>query len=835
MGLGPVVIDFSKLARTASSEVVIEPRKVFATLPKKDPQFRFLHDLQAHVLDQWFERRQEKDVVVKMNTGSGKTLVALLALQSSLNENVSPAVYIAPDTFLAQQVLEEAQALGIPATLDENNGDFRAGRSILVANVHKLFNGLSVFGVGDQGRRISIGSIVIDDAHACLATIRDQFTVRISSGSEAYASLFRIVRPALRQQSLTKLLDVEAEDPHATMLIPFWSWQENQEAISNILHSHRVTDQLKFTWPLIGSVLEDCRCAIGRGQMEIAPICLPIDLIPSFHQAIRRIHTTATLADDSVLVTEFAADPVSVSKPITPTSAGDIGDRMILAPQEISPSITDDEMKRFLRSLANNHNVVVIVPSKNRSKFWSDVTDQTLMSIEIQEGIAKLKNGEHIGLTVLVNRYDGIDLPGKACRVLVIDGTPQVSSLLDSIDAIALHGTNVQISRETHKIEQGMGRAIRSNDDYCAVFLMGPHLAARMHDPVVRNQFTPGTLAQLNLSREVAVQLKGKSLQELGDAVGLCLDQDEEWVSESKMAVVATEYAKNVELNSLALCQRNAFDLVRAQQYRRAKESVQESVNKCQDNKVKGWLMSQMAQITNRESPTEAQQILLSALELNPSITRPMDGVVYSRLTPSNTSQAVASSKYFAERYLEGNELLIAANSVIDDIVFAPETANRFEDAMRTVGEMLGFGSQRPEAQFGIGPDNLWAIGEYVYLVIECKNGAVNNSISKRDSNQLSGSMNWFGDKYDRPCRAYPIIIHPSRTFIKEAFPVPDTRIIDKGKLGDFARMLRKFAVALAADKSFLDAQEVGKLLKHFEFTAKKFTNRYTVKFKKAK
>lgn len=38
------------------------------------------------VLEQWFEKHASKDTIVKMNTGSGKTTVALLILKSCLAE-----------------------------------------------------------------------------------------------------------------------------------------------------------------------------------------------------------------------------------------------------------------------------------------------------------------------------------------------------------------------------------------------------------------------------------------------------------------------------------------------------------------------------------------------------------------------------------------------------------------------------------------------------------------------------------------------------------------------------------------------------------------------------
>jgi hypothetical protein len=50
----------------------------------------------------------------------------------------------------------------------------------------------------------------------------------------------------------------------------------------------------------------------GAGGFELAPQCLPIDSITAYREAQRRVFLTATLADDSVLVTMFNANPESV-------------------------------------------------------------------------------------------------------------------------------------------------------------------------------------------------------------------------------------------------------------------------------------------------------------------------------------------------------------------------------------------------------------------------------------------------------------------------------------------------------------------------------------------
>ncbi|WP_210246835.1 DEAD/DEAH box helicase [Devosia ginsengisoli] len=473
-----MALDFGKL-NAGTTVKQTDPRKIFTTL-KRDAKFKRPLDEQADVLDAWYGRRSASDLTIKMNTGGGKTTVGLLCLQSSLNENVKPAVYITPDNFLVRQVLDEAVLLGIAATDNEKDPDFLAGRSILVANVHKLINGRSVFGVGE--RKIPIGAIVIDDAHACLSVVSDQFSLRSSEGSPVYDGLLEMFSGDLENQSPAGLLDVRESDPNAVLAVPYWAWQAKGGDVLALLHANRAGKDLEWRWPLLSDCIPLCTCIFGAGRVEVAPRFIPIDRIPSFAGANRRIYMTATLADDTILVSHFQADGAEVSKPIRPKGGGDIGDRMILSPQEINPEYTVDEVKGLVARIADDLNVVVIVPSKSRSEYWSDVSDQTLDKDSIHDGVAKLR-GDHVGLTVLINKYDGIDLPGEACELLVIDGLPEVHGLAERLEMLLMDGTKRQLVRQVQRIEQGMGRGVRSSDDHCVVLLLGGNLRSVFMTP----------------------------------------------------------------------------------------------------------------------------------------------------------------------------------------------------------------------------------------------------------------------------------------------------------------------------------------------------------------
>jgi type III restriction/modification enzyme restriction subunit len=364
------MLDFDALGKGGSGAKVIEPRKIFTTLIRNS-RFKFPSANQGEVLDRWFDKRTRRDNTVKMNTGSGKMLVGLLALQSSLNEGVGPAVYVAADNYLVRQVLREAADLGVKATDDTTNGAFLANEAILVVNIHKLVNGKSAFGVGES--RIPVGAIVIDDAHACLAVVAEQFTIELPASHSAYGELLGLFDDDLRLQSELGLIEIKGEDPNALMVVPFWAWYGKREQVLSILHKYRKNEELAFSWPLLKEAIPYCQCVFEGRKLEIAARCLPIDRILSFARAKRRIYMTATLADDGILVTRLQAEPNSIADPIRPKGAGEIGDRMIIAPHELNDAITDDDVKALVVDVAKTRNVTVIVPSEKRADYWSDV------------------------------------------------------------------------------------------------------------------------------------------------------------------------------------------------------------------------------------------------------------------------------------------------------------------------------------------------------------------------------------------------------------------------------------------------------------------------------
>ena len=276
------------------------------------------------MLDEWYKRRSERDLVIKMNTGSGKTLVALVLLWSRLREGSGPALYLCPNRHLVSQVRREADALGIThVDFDARNlfpPEFHSSKGILITTVQKLFNGLSVFRVADRPDPVSVGTILVDDAHTCIGIARDQFTARFPRDSRIGERLCALFEPALKQQSLGMYADIARGRRDAYLRVPYWAWQENLPDVVDVFSEDYDKDELKFVWPFlkIDQVLDNSIAAISGNTVEVAPNLLPIELIPSFNNAPHRVYMSATLVDDAALVKDFAADPESASRPIKP-------------------------------------------------------------------------------------------------------------------------------------------------------------------------------------------------------------------------------------------------------------------------------------------------------------------------------------------------------------------------------------------------------------------------------------------------------------------------------------------------------------------------------------
>jgi hypothetical protein len=817
-----MAFDFRKLAGSGAIAGITEPATLFDALPNKAGGYGYLRAVQKAVLDEWSRRRHERDLVIKTNTGGGKTIVGLLMLQCCLNEGKGPALYLAPDPHLAQRVCGEAGHLGIPVVTDPVSGRFISGDAICVTTMRTLVNARSRFGLAGPGGRqpVRVGSIVIDDAHAAVALTEEETQARIPPEHPTYERLLHLFADDLKAQGLNAYRDIEEGDRRTVLRVPFWAWRAKQEAVLDILRPYRDDATFEWVWPLIGDLLPLCQAVVSADAFELMPPCPPIEKFPSFAEAERRIYLTATLADDSVLVTHFDADPGSVSRSVVPASAADLGDRLVLAPEELNPDVDHAQVREIARTVADTRNVVVLVPSKRQAALWADEADVTVSTAEeIGDVVSSLVAG-HVGLVVIVNRYDGIDLPDEACRLLVIDSLPFAYSGIERREAVALRDSEAMVTRQLQRLEQGMGRGVRSRDDRCAVLLLGARLTQLVARADIADRLSAATRAQLQLSRRVAGELAGSDPDALLGVIMQVINSDPGFRTLSREALVGVTYEPALESPS-ARHLRAAYNSAVAGRGREAATHAQAAVQAARDSgdpRLAGWLGETYAAYLEDVDQVAAQAALAEAGRSNNAVLRPLAGPDYQKI--GTTSQQAEEAAAYLTRYASGADLVIGIDAILADIVWDKNRTDDAEAAFAELGPHLGFPSQQPELTYGIGSDVLWAMGRHIYAVIELKTGATAPLIWKKDINQLGGSVNWCKNEYGADAVVHPIIVHPSHTIERTGTPPSGTRVITKTKLREFKSAIQTYARALAQDDQYRQPAAVQQQLSHLNVKA---------------
>lgn len=831
-------INFSNI-NNSFNQSSTHPRDIFMALPNKSKAYAYPRDVQTEVWNQWFENKNEKNSIIKMNTGSGKTVVGLMILRSCLVDRVGPAVYVVPDNYLVNQVIDEASRLGIQVTKNEDDYLFKNGNAILVINIHKLVNGKSIFGLRTGGNNVPIGSLILDDVHACIDTINKQFTLSITKDDEAYNDIINILKSSVENYSKQLYSDIiQRNDPAINMMLPYWIWQDKCIDVYNLLkEKYSDADYVRFNLPLISSVFKICNCCISATSIEISPKAIDLSKISSFESARRRIYMSATLADDSVFVSTIGLKNKDITKVITPEKANDIGERLFLFPQSLNPMIDGNEIREKIKELSAKYNVSVLVNSFSKADLWSPYADRILSSRNenIEQGIYAIREGKGNGLTVFVNKYDGVDLPDDMCRILVIDDLPNLQSEYDKI-LYSFDPDNKQLlKRQIQKIEQGMGRGIRSNSDYCVVIFMGNKLSDTLITMQGKEYFSNATLAQFNLSEEIWTQIlredNAPSLEEIISLADYSLKRNEEWVNTCRGALSSVTYERRIIIDEVVSVLRNAFENAKCEQFKAAADEIDLFKNKV-DGSSKGFLMQLVAEYTNFIDPLKAQDIQLSAKKINPSLLSPICGYQHSKLL--NTSkQAEFIESFLSSNKIEKNRLLIKVNSILDGLSFNWVSAAVFEESLNKIANYIGYGSSRPEKENGEGPDNLWCLGNGHYLVIECKNCTTTNTICKSDCNQLNGSIQWFETEYkNNGFECTPIMIHNSNVFNNDCFPNENVRIITPKKLDELKQAIKSFVQAYV-NSSCNDNKKIKELLWYYKLNPESIVGTYSVAFKK--
>jgi hypothetical protein len=709
-------MDFSKLGSAKKAQPPTDPIRIFETLPSLPGTFNDLWRGQDKALTEWDDARDEQDVLVSLNTGAGKTIVGLLIAQSLVNEGLQNVLYVCSTIDLVRQTSEEAKRIGIDHSVrvsrQFSNDLFETGKAFCITTYAALFNGHSAL-----RNRFFPQAIIFDDAHVAESLLRDAFTLRIDlhNHEELFEEIAELFRPHFQELGISgRFRDALDLSRYSTAFVAPHGLYERGERLLDILLRHGIKDDDVLTYPF--AWLEDritaCAAVFTRGAFEFTPPFLPSLALDIFQQKVRRVYLSATLQSQTDFIRAFGRQP---NVTITPSNDAGNGERLIVSGRKIRGGFGPD----FAEKLVERQKVVIAVPDYARAKAWEKVAEPPARE-NFSEELDDFRKADE-GAFTLVSRVDGIDLPHDTCRIMIMEGLPAGTSLLERYQWEFLRMNNVHAVRVANRLAQLFGRINRGRNDYGAFLIQGDDLDKWLANDRNLALLPPLLQKQVLIGREVQEEFGINTAKQAIELIERVLGRDEGWLGyyqrEVKLAELdqdqlARHNAAEPFMVAAALSEAKYAAAMWNDDPTRARRELEKTVDTTaqHDTPLGGWHALWLGAAFEREGDKEAARAAYGH-----AMRRLGNGMTLPRPTPSAGDKKIPEMNAFGRslqsllRYSHGNKFeaelhrLAQALALIDD--GDPKQA---EAGVRVLGELLGFTATRPDNDQGTGPDVLW-------------------------------------------------------------------------------------------------------------------------------
>ena len=787
-----VPINFGKLAPPKTPKRPTDPLEIFRGLRVTDRAINDLWLAQGDALRTWDKERHVKDTAIVLNTGAGKTLVGLLAAQSLVNETNGHVAYACSSIQLIEQTSAKAAGYGLEVTTyfknTFDNSLYQQGLAPCITTYQALFNGKSKF------VRENLTAIIFDDAHAAEHLIRDHFTLRITRSafpklfvqiSELYRSYHdRIGKGVGYSETLSR------QDSNTSFFVPPFALHEQLSALQLLLVETDLTSNVEtlFAWEHLKNHIDLCACFISGTEVSLTPAVIPVNILPYFQSAIRRLYLSATLPASDAFLRTFGR---AVERVIAPTTTAGECERLILLPG-LNKRCQKEEDLEIAKQIIASHKALILVPSTGRANQWADTV--SLQTTDVTSQIENFKAASSPEKLILVARYDGVDLPGDTCRLMVVDGLPSGVGPLERYLWEQLGMAKVLRSTIASRVIQSFGRIFRGMSDHGVLVVVGKPLVDWLLTPLNQNALPEFLKRQLDIGKEISRQ--AESIQQFVDAAQQALARDEGWLKyyQDNMSNAATAPSRTEDADELKIANAhvNFGHSLWARDYVTAAKQLGPSLDEIFGISAAAWAWTAlwlgyafelMGDLTNaralyRRSHNAAKNI------------PPFD--VQAGAPMHQYSDQVRDVARYLDCESQGfSQLLRRFDAELSALRAPGSTVPQIEEAIRSLGEYLGLNSTRPEKEFGTGPDDLWRVPNGIALCMEVKSDKTSaQSYWKKDVGQMSDHIQWVKDNSDSS-KIVPAFVGPVLRAAADANPAPEIEIVELSQFVALADTLR--------------------------------------------
>lgn len=488
-----------------------------------------LRPAQVHALNEFAEHHTASpDVGIELPTGEGKTLIGLLIADWALDQGMSVA-YLTGNRMLATQVVGQATLLpGLEIRRFEGRhypgadlDDYHQAHAVGVMNYWVYFNSSPKVEPADL--------VIFDDAHLAEQALAGLFTASILRSTSAGRQLYETVCDLVLQRSpnayptLKALRDGAAPFGGPPELLAFNDWSAISTDVDQAIASSAYLNEgseIRYTWPSIKPYLKRCGVLVGPTSIEIRPYLPPTQTVPGYSKSTQRIYLSATLGSSGDLQRRLGTHQVvSIETPRELCTAL-TGRRTFLINPSPDFALAEAPFSFALRQSEAAHRDrpgrVAWLCSSNAE---ADEIEARLLGRQFS--VFRLRGGDETPFEiwrgtkdahlVTAGRYDGLDLPGDTCHLVIIPSVPEASTEFERFVVAYLDDAAYMRHRVGQRLTQALGRANRTAEDSGLYLGLDPGFSATLANSAVRSSMG----SEVNAAVRRALELHGSGWEQV--------------------------------------------------------------------------------------------------------------------------------------------------------------------------------------------------------------------------------------------------------------------------------------------------------------------------------
>lgn len=772
------------------------PEALFRDLRPRDRQVRDLYLRQGDVLRAYHEQDPTPaDVALELPTGAGKTLVGLLIAEWRRRALGQRVAYLCPTVQLARQAANKAVGYGLDVvTLVRRQAEwpeadwtrFIRGQAVAISTYHAVFN--------SNPRLDSAQTLILDDAHAGEGPVAEMWSIRAPRDSDLYRAVLSILHEALPASMKERLADDDVEGTRRRLvdLVPPLALRDKASELTAAMAA-RCVDRNAYVFDTIADNLSSCMLYMSWQEMLLRPLVAPTATHAPFSDADQRIYMSATLGSAGELERAFGVR--RIVHPHLPTREDErgFGRRLFLMPGACQSSPQADAT--IAAAIRRAGRAVLLTQSNAALDELLDATvseDVAVVSADEIERDSSTFTEADQAVLALANRYDGIDLPDQACRLIVMSGLPRGAHLQERFLSDRLEAGRVIDERVRTRLTQGAGRCTRNPQDFAAVLLRGADLI----DFLSRDEQIFALRPEIQAEVEFGLTNSGEADTDFLGLLNDMLERTEEWsTADDYIRRDAANRSRQLPADSEALAAAAPLEVACWQtvwrgDLRRAGTLAQQVVDALSGGEETRpyralwlYLAASWARANGEDGDQEqlelAEQLQSEAekaAERLPWVPRHPDRVDHE---PGNEQDPrnIRAASQLSKLGIRG----VRFEQRVGDLMHRLRSDNAvdFEQGLLMLGHLLGFEAMRPQGD--AAPDGAWR-SDGLWLVWEAKTAErADAPLSVAAVRQAETHARWLEREgtWRRPARVLTLIVSPKTTVDPAAVQVAsDQRLV---------------------------------------------------------